>query len=200
MLPAPIFFNFKKHSSVIILKTILFIVFLFGFQISNSYAYLSCVGSGSGIGAQGESIETVVETNCLGEILQGCSGRLASFSFSGYGPATARVEARGYCEAICPKGNVGGPSLVAWQFDVICNITDMKYYIYPNEQKSNDNRKGKDEKTTCNPINLITGNKFKIHTDISSTITGSTLHKPKFTRTYTQSVMNLGEIYVFFSP
>ncbi len=183
--PPPIFFNFKKYLSA---KKLLLTVFLFSFQISNSYAYLSCVGSGSGFGTQGESVEAVVETNCLGEILQGCTGRLAGFSFSGYGPATARVEARGYCEAMCPKDNVGGPGLVAWQFDVICNITDLRYYIDANEQISNDNRKGDDDTTTCNPINLITGNKFKIHTDVSSVIAGSTLQKPEFTRTYNSSL------------
>jgi RHS repeat-associated protein len=70
---------------------------------------------------------------------------------------------------------------------VIC--TGGEYYADASNLDLDDDGEGNSCPKSPNPINLITGNKFKIHTDVSGNIENSSLSRPQFIRTYNSHLM-----------
>jgi len=67
-----------------------------------------------------------------------------------------------------------------------CRATE--FYADFSDPDIEDQTNGNSCPSSANPINLISGNKYKIHTDISSNIQKSLLSRPGFIRTYNSQV------------
>lgn len=69
---------------------------------------------------------------------------------------------------------------------VSCRATE--FYADFSDLDIEDQTNGKSCPSSNNPINLISGNKYKIHTDIKSNLGETLLSRPGFTRTYNSQV------------
>ena len=74
---------------------------------------------------------------------------------------------------------------------VSCSGTE--YYADYSDLDIEDQTNGKSYPSSCNPINLITGNKYKIHTDVETNLNGGFLARPAFTRTYNSQLFSVQE-------
>lgn len=71
-----------------------------------------------------------------------------------------------------------------------CRATE--YYADFSDPDIEDQTNGESCPSSNNPINLISGNKYKIHTDIKSNLGETLLSRPGFTRTYNSQVFKHG--------
>jgi len=163
-----------------------FFVFTVLFNITGLQADMVCTKGGVGFVETTDSISEMFRSNCLGEMQPGCTG-----SFGGIyllSPITGGIavpSGHAYCLSHCPDGTFGGAP--TFDFFVSCTTTGNTYFADLNDINDDGNTSGSQNTSSCNPINLITGNKYKIHTDITSIIEGSSIHKPEFTRIYNSS-------------
>lgn len=135
---------------------------------SNTYG-LSCIDGG---GNSWPDFSTLVATLCSGE-QQGVWS--TSAGDAGDGGVAYSVEC-----ALIQEGPPPSPS--GNNAVLTCTYSDL--YVDANSIESNDQDAGNTDAASCNPINLITGNKYKIHTDISNTDGNDSLMRPEFVRTY----------------
>jgi len=164
-------------------KIIVQLTFLCYLLLSSFYikAELHCQTSGSGSGGPATSVSKALEGMCdWASTGNGCVGYLSDLNLS----EQMTFAASGTCYRNCGYG----PSY-AGTFIVSCSAEGPTYFIDINDLDEEKSIYGVQDNSSCNPINLVTGNKYKIHTDISPEIEGSTLQKPAFTRIYNSSVM-----------
>lgn len=89
--------------------------------------------------------------------------------------------------AVCSAYNEQGHYFPENSWDAIaCRATE--FYADFSDLDIEDQTNGKSCPSSNNPINLISGNKYKIHTDIPSNLHQSMLSRPGFTRTYNSQV------------